>query len=76
MYLNYWDIALLENTPERAQKQLDAYCLRAKNVRLEINITKTEEMRLNQNGDEAKLTINGEGIEIEDDFKYLGSHLQ
>ena len=42
------DIALLESNLGEAQRQLNAFVERAKTEGLEINIKKTEEMRLNQ----------------------------
>ena len=42
------DIYLLENDSTQAQQQLDALEHEAKIVGLEINIQKTEQMRLNQ----------------------------
>jgi hypothetical protein len=72
------DIALLENDHSRAQKQLDALKLEASNVGLEINVKKTEQMRLNVPTNSSPippLYINNEPIEIVNEFKYLGSYM-
>ena len=42
------DIGLLENDNAQAQRQLDALRHHASSVGLEINVKKTEQMRLNQ----------------------------
>ena len=71
------DVALLENSAERAQKQLDAYKDNAAKVGLRLNIKKTEQMQLNQPKDAniTKLFVDGQEIAVVDDFKYLGSHI-
>ena len=72
------DIALLEHDNERAQAQLDALRLSASAVGLEINIKKTEQMRrnmVNTSSPPPPLQIDGEPIEIVDEFKYLGSYM-
>ena len=72
------DIALLENSADRSQQQLDAFRINSGKVGLEINIPKTEQMRRNLPSTEpspANLTINGQKIAIVEDFKYLGSHM-
>jgi hypothetical protein len=72
------DIALLENCPIKAQKQLDALRNSARATGLEINIAKTEQMRLNVPANQQpppNLTIDGQEIAIVDDFKYLGSYV-
>ncbi|CAF0980581.1 unnamed protein product [Brachionus calyciflorus] len=68
------DIALLERSLEEAQKQLNETCRNAKEVGLEINVTKTKVMVINANKDK-KLKINNEDIEVVDEFKYLGSNM-
>ena len=70
------DIALLETDPIRAQAQLDELRLNARMVGLEINVKKTEQMRLNQpdpsaSASAAKLSIDNQDIEVVEDFKYL-----
>ena len=73
------DIALLENTAAQSQGQLDAIKQEAGKVGLEINIKKTEQMRLNPSNDApqpAPLQIDGQDIAVVDDFKYLGSHME
>ena len=72
------DISLLENDASRAQQQLDLLKIKARTTGLEINVKKTEQMRLNQPSDSPpapKLVIDGEEIAIVDDFKYLGSYV-
>lgn len=72
------DIALLENDNERAQKQLDAHRHHASTVGLEINIKKTEQLRLNYPDNTQPfppLQIDGQPIAIVDEFKYLGSYM-
>lgn len=72
------DIALLEGDALQSQRQLDALKINAGLVGLQINIPKTEQMRLNQPigaGQTAPLHIDGQDIAIVDDFKYLGSYM-
>ena len=71
------DVALLENSAVRAQKQLDAYKENAAKVGLRLNIKKTEQMQLNQPKDAniTKLVVDGQEIAVVDDFKYLGSYV-
>ena len=72
------DIALLENSNLQAQCQLDSLRQNASTVGLEINIKKTEQMRLNQPATSPPpppLLIDGQPIEIVDEFKYLGSFM-
>jgi hypothetical protein len=72
------DIALLENTNSQAQSQLDSLRHNALTVGLEINVKKTEQMRLNQPATSSPpppLIIDGQSIEIVDEFKYLGSYM-
>ena len=72
------DIALLENNSTQAQRQLDKLEHEAKKVGLEINVQKTEQMRLNQSANLSPtdpLTIKGQPINIVEDFKYLGSYV-
>ena len=73
------DIALLESDMTRSQQQLDAHKVNAGKVGLEINVKKTEQMRLNQPNNTApivNLGINGEDIATVKDFKYLGAHME
>ena len=69
------DVALLENSAVRAQKQLDAYMEIAAKVLLRLNIKKTKQMQLNQPEDTniRKLVVDGKEIAVVDDFKYLVS---
>ena len=72
------DIALLENYPIRAQAQMDELILNACMVGFEINVKKTEQIRLNQldpsaSAFAAKLSIDNQDIEVVEDFKYLCS---
>jgi exonuclease III len=71
------DIALLENDASRAQGQLDALRTQAASVGLEINIKKTEQMRLNLQTDctPPPLLIDNQPIEVVEEFKYLGSYM-
>ena len=74
------DIALLENENSQAQKQLDALRNSAATVGLEINVLKTEQMRLNQplissSPPPPPLLIDDQPIKIVDEFKYLGSYM-
>ena len=72
------DIALLENDSIHAQRQLDSLKTEAGKVGLEINVQKTEQMRLNMPTNLSTvdhLVINDKPINIVDDFKYLGSYV-
>ena len=72
------DIALLEGENTRAQAQLDSLGHHASTVGLEINILKTEQMRLNlpdTSPPPPPLQIDGQPIKIVDEFKYLGSYM-
>ena len=66
------DIALLEGSQSRAQEQLEECSRTASSVGLEINIGKTKQIIFNAAASEP-LKLNGEEIEIVNDFKYLGS---
>lgn len=68
------DIALLANDVTQSQRQLDALRHQASTVGLEINIKKTEQMRLNQ-PPLPSVQIDGQDIAIVDEFKYLGSYM-
>lgn len=65
------DIALLENSLEQSQLQLQYTSNRAKEVGLEVNIKKTEEMT-NQ-AKNGTIKLDGETIKWVENFKYLGS---
>ena len=72
------DIALLESENTRAQGQLDSLKHHASTVGLEINIPKTEQMRLNlpdTSPSPPPLHIDGQPIRIVDEFNYLGSYM-
>jgi hypothetical protein len=66
------DIALLENTLDRAQMQLITTAKRANEVGLQVNIKKTQALT-NQNTNNRSIQLNGQDIEWVDNFKYLGS---
>ena len=68
------DIALLEQSFVGAQNQLNETSKSAKEVGLDINVAKTKSIIINDKKD-LSLTINGEAIEIVDEFKYLGSNM-
>ena len=66
------DIILLENDSIHAQRQLDSFKTEAGKVGLEINVQKTEQMRLNKLANLSivnVLVINDQPINIVDDFK-------
>ena len=65
------DIALLENSLEQSQLQLQYTSNRAKEVGLEVNIKKTEAMT-NQ-AKNGTIKLDGETIKWVENFKYLGS---
>jgi len=69
------DIALLEESLERAQRQLERTSSEASKVGLEINVDKTKLMIVDAPlyGPHQTLSLNGEYIEVVSDFKYLGS---
>ena len=72
------EIALLENDSNRAQRHLDELELEAGKVGLEINVQKTEQMKLYQSSilsSNGPLVIKGQQINIVDDLKYLGSYV-
>ena len=72
------DIALIESSKQRSQKQIDALKLQASKVGLQINLEKTEQIRLNQPIDtqqQKPIIIEGAEIAIVEDFKYLGSRV-
>ena len=72
------DIALLENDSTQSQLQLDSLKTAASKVGLEINVKKTEQLRLNQSTTSAQtppLLIDGQSIAIVEEFKYLGSYM-
>ena len=71
------DVALLENTIERAQEQLDAFKNSAATVGLRLNTKKTEQIQLNvhQGTTFTKLVSENQEIAVVDDFKYLGSYV-
>ena len=74
------DIALLESSSERAQKQLDALriCASTLGLVIMINVLKTEQMRLNAFKSftpRPPLNIDGQPIEVVNEFKYLGSYM-
>ena len=72
------DIALLESILARAQEQLDALVRHAREVGLEVNVSKTEQMRLNCPASatpEPNLTLDGQDIKVVTEFKYLGAYM-
>ena len=65
------DIALLANTPARAEFQLHSLERAAAGIGLHVNAHKTEYMCFNQRGDIS--TLNGSSLKLVDKFTYLGS---
>jgi hypothetical protein len=70
------DIALLSSSCTLAEQQVKCTSDNANEVGLEIHIDKTRVMILNGQQQQQTITLNGQPIGIEDDFKYLGSHMQ
>ena len=73
------DIALLLNPTNltRVLWQLDALKLESGKVGLEINVQKTEQLRLDQSSilsQNDSLVIKSQQINIVNEFKYLGSY--
>ena len=66
------DIALLENSLDRAQTQLRTTARWANKVGLQININKTHALT-NQNTNNKSIKLNGQPIQWVDNVKYLGS---
>ncbi len=61
-----------------SQQQLDTIVSNAATVGLVVNISKTEQMRVNlpKGSNPPYLNINGEKIKTVTDFKYLGSRTE
>ena len=70
------DIALLENSIELANKQLQKLANVAKEVGLEINVDKTEYMTFNIVNEEERVVLNKQELKKVDDFRYLGSMMK
>jgi hypothetical protein len=69
-------VAILEKDNDEQQKQLNDLKAKASTTGLEINFKKTVQMRLNQpNKTISPLTIDGQPVEIVDEFKYLDSYM-
>lgn len=66
------DIALLENSQTACQNQLSSTSKRSNEVGLKINYEKTQ-IITNQPSSNTKITVDGQNIEIVENFKYLGS---
>ena len=66
------DISLLAHRHEGAQTKLEHVADEAEKVGLQINIDKTEVMRVNNNRQEA-IQLQGKEIKEADSFNYLGS---
>ena len=66
------DISLLAHRHEDAQTKLEHVAEEAEKVGLQININKTEVMRVNNNRQEA-IQLQGKEIKEADSFTYLGS---
>ena len=69
------DLALLENSIELANEQLEKLALVAKQVGLQINLEKTEYMAFNVSESEGKVKLDNKPISKVNDFRYLGSML-
>ena len=68
------DLAGLEGTLDRSQKQLDKLSSTSNKAGLEISDTKTVRMELNTtHRRQEQINLNGKEIDLVDDFKYLGS---
>ncbi len=65
------DIALISNTRNQMQEQLNHLSVHAKSTGLKININKTKLMRLNVKNSEP-ISIEHKGIEDVEKFTYLG----
>ena len=65
------DIALLANTPAKAETFLYSLERAAATIGLHVNVDKTEYMCFNQRGDIS--TLNGSSLKLVDKFTYLGS---
>jgi hypothetical protein len=69
-----YDIALLADSTEQLNSQLEALRREASKVGLKINEEKTEAMLFNQPYN-AQALIEGIALKTVDEFKYLGSHM-
>ena len=69
------DIALFENNNTNQQNQINELKRVAAMTGLEINVKKTVQMRLNDDGNEPNIMIDNQPVEIANEFKYLGSHI-
>ena len=65
------DIAILVNTPARAETLLHSLERAAAGIGLHVNAHKTQYMCFNQTGDIS--TLNGSSLKLEDKFTYLDS---
>ena len=65
------DIAILANTPAKAETLLHSLERAAAGMGLHVNACKTEYMCFNQRGDIS--TLNGSSLNLVDKFTYLGS---
>ena len=65
------DIALLANTPNKAETLLHSLERAAEGIGLHVNAHKTEFMYSNQKGDSS--TLDGTSLKLVDKFIYLGS---
>ena len=70
------DIALLENSIQLANKQLEKLAEEARKVGLEINVEKTEFMAYNINEKEGEVALGKHKLKKVEDFRYLGSMMQ
>ena len=66
------DVCLVSHKYEHMQKKLDDHWKESKKAGLEINSSKTEEIRVNTIVNQG-LRLNGEDIKRSSDFCYLGS---
>ncbi len=77
------DIALLESTETKSEKQLKTHNRNANKTGLEINVAKTVQMRLNlprgfypaTSAEGYTLNVDDNHFEVVEDFKYLGSYI-
>ena len=65
------DIAILANTPNKAETLLNSLEQAAEGIGLYVNAHKTEYMWFNQTGDIS--TLDGTSLKLEDKFTYLGN---
>ena len=67
------EIAILANTPNQAETQLNSLELAAAGIGLHVNAHKTEYIYFNQTGD--IFTLAGTSLKLVDKFTYLGNRV-